>query len=280
MLAIVVLIAAACHPDLAAIKIAKIGGEEEGSGGCAGPGAARRGGGQAAGEARKGGGKKKGALARMKKGGGGAADDDDDDDDGPAVAAGQESEASRAQREAIKENEMNKEEKRRKREEEREEKQRLREEKEKEEREAAEKKKQEEFEEWSKMFSVEETGADAEVGAEDGDKLTRFVGQIKDSKVSVLEELASEFGMKVSDVLERLNALEAMGHLTGVIDERGKFIFITKDEMLTLAKFVQKKGRVRISTLAQESNRLIDLTPRKREEEEEEAEGEAAAGAA
>ena len=38
-----------------------------------------------------------------------------------------------------------------------------------------------------------------------------------------------------------------MGHLTGVIDERGKFIFITKDEMLT-SKFVQKKGRVRIST--------------------------------
>ena len=87
---------------------------------------------------------------------------------------------------------------------------------------------------------------------------------------------------QVHEVLDRLHALEAMGHITGVIDERGKFIFITRDEMIALAKFVQRKGRVRISTLAQESNRLIDLTPRKREEEDgEEVETEAeAAGAA
>ena len=39
-----------------------------------------------------------------------------------------------------------------------------------------------------------------------------------------------------------------------------------------MAKFVQKKGRVRISTLAAESNRLIDLTPRRRAEDEEDEE--------
>ena len=58
--------------------------------------------------------KKKGALARMKKGGAGAAADDDDDDDVPAVAA--ESENTRAQREAIKEREAEKDEKRKARE--------------------------------------------------------------------------------------------------------------------------------------------------------------------
>ena len=80
-------------------------------------------------------------------------------------------------------------------------------------------------------------------------------------------------------MLNRLNALEQMGHLTGVVDERGKYIFITPDEMAAVTKYVQRKGRVRISTLAQESNRLIDLTPKKQvEEEEEEAEGAAAPG--
>ena len=99
--------------------------------------------------------------------------------------------------------------------------------------------------------------------------------ELKTSKVSVLEELASEFGMKVHDVLDRLMALEAMGHVTGVIDERGKFIFITSEEMRAVASFVTRKGRVRISTLAQESNRLIDLTPKKRVEEAEDADAEA-----
>ena len=47
-----------------------------------------------------------------------------------------------------------------------------------------------------------------------------------------------------------------------------------------MAKFVQKKGRVRISTLAQESNKLIDLEPRALavEEEAEEQEATGAAG--
>jgi len=225
----------------------------------------------------------------MKKGGTGAAaaaaDDDDDDDDDDAAPVGQhgESEASRAQREAIKEREAEKDEKRRAREAEREAKERAREEKEREEREAREKKKQEEFEQWSAMFSVEETGQDAESSAQDEGKLGRFVGQIKEGKVTVLEELAAEFGMKVHDVLDRLQSLEAMGHVTGVIDERGKFIFITQEEMQAVAKFVQRKGRIRISTLAQESNRLIDLNSKKVVEEDEADEPEeeaAAAGAA
>jgi len=226
----------------------------------------------------KGGGKKKkGALARMKKGGAAADDDDDDDDEPTARPAGQESEAARAQREAIKEQEASKEEKRRAREAEREAKEKAREEKERLEREAAEKKKQEENDQWANMFSVEETGEDASATAEDEGKLGRFVGQLKDDKVSVLEEVAGEFGMKVHDVLDRLSALELMGHVTGVVDERGKFIFVTPEEMRAVAKYVNKKGRVRISTLAQESNRLIDLTPKVRAEEPDD---EAAAPAA
>ena len=237
-------------------------------------------------KAEKGGGKKKkGALARMKKGGAGAAaadDDDDDDDEHGGLGAGQDSENARAQREAIKEREAEKEDKRKAREAQREAKEKAREEREREAIEAAEKKKAEELEKWSSMFSVEEEGEGATAAEEDPDKLSRFVGQLKQNKVSVLEELASEFKMKVHDVLDRLTALEAMGHVSGVIDERGKFIFITRDEMHAVAKFVQRKGRVRISTLAQESNRLIDLTPKKRVEEADEdadAEGEAAGAA-
>ena len=49
-------------------------------------------------------------------------------------------------------------------------------------------------------------------------------------------------------------------------------------EQPNVAKFVQRKGRVRISALAQESNRLIDLEPRKKLEVEAEGEEVAAGG--
>lgn len=47
-----------------------------------------------------------------------------------------------------------------------------------------------------------------------------------------------------------------------VVDDRGKFIYIMRDELEAMAKFIKRKGRVRISAIAQESNKLIDLNPR------------------
>jgi hypothetical protein len=50
-------------------------------------------------------------------------------------------------------------------------------------------------------------------------------------KVVVLEELAGEFGIRTQDAIDRVTKLEEMGRITGVIDDRGKFVFITPDEM-------------------------------------------------
>jgi len=43
--------------------------------------------------------------------------------------------------------------------------------------------------------------------------------------------------------------LEA-GYITGVLDDRGKFIYISEEEMEAVAKYINKKGRVTISELA------------------------------
>tara|TARA_B100000524_G_C23345618_1_gene260104 strand:- start:201 stop:395 length:195 start_codon:yes stop_codon:yes gene_type:complete len=53
-----------------------------------------------------------------------------------------------------------------------------------------------------------------------------------------------------------------MGYITGVVDDRGKFIYIAQDELEAVAKYLNKKGRVRISDLAHESNKLVDLNPK------------------
>lgn len=45
----------------------------------------------------------------------------------------------------------------------------------------------------------------------------------------------------------------------GVIDDRGKFIYITVEELQAVADFVKKRGRVTIQELVENSNNLITL---------------------
>jgi len=195
------------------------------------------------------------------------------------AARAEDRENANAARDAAREAQDKKDDKRRAREAEREEKERLREE------EAAaklaeeEKRKAEEYEKWREMFSVEGGGEDAVVEEEDTTLLARFVQHIKDRKVSTLEELAAEFKLKVLDVVDRVQLLERIGFISGVVDDRGKFIFISNEELTAVAKYIKKKGRVRISALAQESNKLIDLRPRVTDEEgEDEAAAEQGTG--
>lgn len=46
-----------------------------------------------------------------------------------------------------------------------------------------------------------------------------------------------------------------------MIDDRGKFIYITMEELEAVAKFIRQNGRVSIAELAESSNRLITLDP-------------------
>ena len=50
----------------------------------------------------------------------------------------------------------------------------------------------------------------------------RFVDYIKGRKTVGLDELAAEFRTKVQEVISRVQALEAEGAVTGVMDDRGK----------------------------------------------------------
>ncbi|CAL7938571.1 unnamed protein product [Xylocopa violacea] len=132
------------------------------------------------------------------------------------------------------------------------------------ERKAREERERKEYEEYVKMketFSIEEEGYDQEDKEEEENLLMEFVRYIKRNKVVVLEDLAAYFGLKTASIVERIQELRANGNLTGVIDDRGKFIYISRDELEAVAKFVRQRGRVSITELAENSNRLIDLNP-------------------
>ncbi|XP_011179115.1 DDRGK domain-containing protein 1 [Zeugodacus cucurbitae] len=128
-------------------------------------------------------------------------------------------------------------------------------------REERERKEHEEYLKMKEAFKIEEEGFDEAEDAEKEQLLQDFIQYIKDNKVVVLEDLAMEFKLKTQQVIDRIQDLQANGTLTGVIDDRGKFIYVSQEELLEVAKFIRQRGRVSIAELAESSNNLINLTP-------------------
>lgn len=127
-------------------------------------------------------------------------------------------------------------------------------------REEKERREQEEYQRMKEAFTVEDEGFEEN---EDFQKnlLDKFVNFVKHNKVVVLEDLAAHFHLKIASVIDRVKSLQEEGVLTGVIDDRGKFIYISEEEMLAVSKFVRQQGRISITELAGHSNNLINLNP-------------------
>ncbi|NXT28563.1 DDRGK protein, partial [Syrrhaptes paradoxus] len=171
-------------------------------------------------------------------------------------------EAEEAEREERKKLESKREEERRKEEE----RIRLEEERQEEERrKAKEEEEKREYEEYLKLkesFVVEEEGVEESMTEEESRSfLMEFLEYVKKTKVIQLEDLASHLGLRTQDAINRIQDLMADGTLTGVIDDRGKFIYITPEEMAAVAQYIKHRGRVSIAELAQASNSLINLQP-------------------
>lgn len=134
---------------------------------------------------------------------------------------------------------------------------------EEEEKQAKEEQERKEYEEYLKMkeaFAVEEEGY--EEGEEESKNLLQeFIDFIKSNKVVVIEDLASQFKLKTQAVIDRIKDLQNDDILTGVIDDRGKFIYVSPQEMEAVAKFIKQQGRISIAELAENSNKLINLMP-------------------
>lgn len=57
-------------------------------------------------------------------------------------------------------------------------------------------------------------------------------------------------------------SLIVLGRLSGVMDDRGKYIYISQEEMQAVADYIKRQGRVSIAHLASKSNQFIDLEPK------------------
>lgn len=124
-----------------------------------------------------------------------------------------------------------------------------------------ERKEYEEYLQLKSTFVVEESG---EVGIlteeESQSLLQQFIDFVKTSKVVQLEDLGAKFNLKTQEAIDRLEHLLGEGRLTGVMDDRGKFIYISEDELAEVAKFIKRSGRISIADLAESSNALINMS--------------------
>jgi hypothetical protein len=127
---------------------------------------------------------------------------------------------------------------------------------------AQEEKEKREYEEYLKMkqaFNVEEEGFEED--EDDKENLLKsFIDYIKTNKVVVIEDLASHFKLKTQAAIDRIVDLQKDGKISGVIDDRGKFIYVSEDELKAVVKFIKQRGRVSIADLAEHSNSLINLS--------------------
>eukprot|EP00301_Raphidiophrys_heterophryoidea_P026615 c9232_g1_i1.p1 GENE.c9232_g1_i1~~c9232_g1_i1.p1 ORF type:complete len:330 (-),score=121.52 c9232_g1_i1:355-1344(-) len=218
--------------------------------------------------------KKKKALEKMAKQQQ-LAEEDDDDDDAAEKEVLSKKEELKAQRKAERDEyqrqmEQQQEEQKQRMEaksdkqkvkdEEREAAQAAKEEAERKRKEEQAKKDQEEYDKWKDMFSIDQGGSvEQDIQQESQSLLSDFINYIKQHKVVVLESLASHFGLRTQEVINRIQHMEQSGMISGVMDDKGKFIFISEQEMKQVADFIRKRGRVSLTDIAQESNRLIDL---------------------
>ena len=117
-----------------------------------------------------------------------------------------------------------------------------------------------EFDSWKDLFTLESKGAaETLIREESCDLLQEFIDHIMASKVTVLEELAADFGLRTQDAVCRVQALEYMGRITGVLDDRGKFIFVSHKELRQVADYMKMRGRTPISDLAKQSNDFVEI---------------------
>ena len=123
-----------------------------------------------------------------------------------------------------------------------------------------EKKDNEIYNQWKDMIKVGEEGEER-VDFNDENVINDFLNYIKIRKVVSLEDLSGVFKIPPNDLVEKLNFFEQQGRILGIIDDRGKYIYITEKEMSMIEKMFMNRGRITKAELIKECNRLIKFEP-------------------
>ena len=100
-------------------------------------------------------------------------------------------------------------------------------------REEFKKKEEEEYNKWKDCFDIKEEGEEVQE-FESENLINDFINYIKLRKVVSLEDLAGQFKIQPNELVEKLNYLESQGRICGIVDDRGKYIYLTEKELAVI----------------------------------------------
>ncbi|TPP67663.1 DDRGK domain-containing protein 1 [Fasciola gigantica] len=121
---------------------------------------------------------------------------------------------------------------------------------------------QAEYERLKKEFIIEEEGTDVvqRDNKAEAEFNAQLISTIQTAKIISIEHLALEFGLKTEACVDKLKSLLTSGQLTGLLDDRGKFVHITDEEYEAVAQFITRRGRVTLAELVANGNKLLNLS--------------------
>eukprot|EP00550_Attheya_septentrionalis_P004687 CAMPEP_0198291876 /NCGR_PEP_ID=MMETSP1449-20131203/9242_1 /TAXON_ID=420275 /ORGANISM="Attheya septentrionalis, Strain CCMP2084" /LENGTH=327 /DNA_ID=CAMNT_0043990561 /DNA_START=85 /DNA_END=1068 /DNA_ORIENTATION=+ len=85
-----------------------------------------------------------------------------------------------------------------------------------------------------------------------------FVALCEAQRVINLDDMACQFDISIEHVIKRIEQIEEEGRITGIIDEH-TFIYVSPTEMSAIANFCHRNGKVTVTEIAKECNRLLNL---------------------
>mmetsp|Transcript_55361 Transcript_55361/g.127259 ORF Transcript_55361/g.127259 Transcript_55361/m.127259 type:complete len:133 (-) Transcript_55361:6-404(-) len=111
-------------------------------------------------------------------------------------------------------------------------------------------------------MAVERSGSVFDAQHSSAATLEDFCLFVQSAKVVNLDVLAAEFGIRISDAVQRIEELQKMKRLSGVFDDRGKFVVVTQEEQAALADAVRARGRVSLREVEKLCSQIVIAEPK------------------
>ena len=82
---------------------------------------------------------------------------------------------------------------------------------------------------------------------------------LRKHKLVLLEDLSHEFKLSTKDLVEKIKKLEGEGQVSGIFDERGKYLVIEDEEWRAIKNYISARGRVKKTDIMNECAKLIKI---------------------
>ena len=82
---------------------------------------------------------------------------------------------------------------------------------------------------------------------------------LRKHKLLLLEDLSHKFKLSTKELVDKIKELENKGQISGIFDERGKYLVIEDSEWCAIKNYINARGRVKKTDIMSECAKLIKI---------------------